>query len=157
VETAFRMEEKTDREHVFIAAMDNQIEIARQHRLIGGYVQTGPTAIRFVKGSRAYLSPQFGQNTVMIENLLIADTHGGKELLYKYQSEMFKYGGRPHWGLDLSITTGNNDFMTQLYDNFTEWKKVYDALNFSGSFNNRFTDRMGLSNQVYRNDGPPVV
>jgi hypothetical protein len=81
----------------------------------------------------------------MIELLNQSDTHGGKELFYRYQRELFRYGSRPHWGLDLSVTTGNNGLLQRMYPKFAEWRKVYDSLNASGTFCNRFTDRMGLS------------
>jgi hypothetical protein len=158
-ETAFSMEKEFrldfpgkplgDPTKAYITAVDHAIEMAAQHWSEGRYVQTGNAAIRFVKASNAYLSPQFGELTCMLEMLNVADTHGGKELFYRYQREFFKYGGRPHWGLDLSVTTGNNNLMEKMYPQFSKWKNVYDLLNFHGTFNNRFTDRMGLSVQPF--------
>lgn len=150
IETGFRFE-KTESDIVppYIAAIDRSIEIAKQHWEEGRYMQTATTAVRFVKASRAYLSPQYGETTCMIEMLNVADTHGGKELFYRYQKEFEKMGGRPHWGLDLSVTTGNNDFFKR-YPKFPVWKKVYDLMNVKGTFDNRFTDRMGLSIQAYK-------
>jgi hypothetical protein len=128
----------------YIAAIERSLEIARQHWEEGRYIQTGTTAVRFVRSSDAYLSPQYGELTCMIEMLNVADTHGGKELFYRFQKEFEKMGGRPHWGLDLSVTTGNNDFWKR-YPKFETWKKYYDIFNSHGTFDNRFTDRMGLS------------
>lgn len=132
----------------YIAAMDRILELADEHWALGRYMQSSPIALRMVKASNAYLSMQYsdtGEPTCMIELLNQQDTHGGKELFYRYQRELFKYGARPHWGLDLSVTTGNNGLMNEMYPKFPEWLKVYKTLNASGTFNNRFTDRMGLS------------
>lgn len=154
IETGFSLkpiEFSGDSTPAYIRAIDKAIEMAEQHWQVGRYIQTATTAVRFVKASRAYLSPQYGEDTCMIEMLNVADTHGGKELFYRYQDAFFRLGGRPHWGLDLSVTTGNNGLPGKMYAMFPEWKKVYDALNLDGRFNNRFTDRMGFSLQ----DFPP--
>lgn len=150
IETGFRVEKRVgEAEPQYILAIDKAIEIAEQHWLQGRYIQTATTAVRFVKASRAYLSPQYGELTCMIEMLNVADTHGGKELFYRYQRAFIEMGGRPHWGLDLSVTTGNNHFLENTYPKFLIWKKVYDLMNNYGTFDNRFTDRMGLSIQPY--------
>lgn len=134
----------------YIAAIDRSLAIAKTHWEQGRYIQTATTAVRFVKGSRAYLSPQYGDLTCMIEMLNVADTHGGKELFYRYQKAFQEMEGRPHWGLDLSVTTGNNHFLEHTYPKFPIWKQVYDIMNAHGTFDNRFTDRMGLSLQAYK-------
>lgn len=143
------LNEEQKKQPAYIAAIDEIIRIAEEHWKEGKYVQTGNAAIRFVKGSRAYLSPQRNELTCMVEMLNVSDTHGGKELFYRYQRELFRFGGRPHWGLDLSVTTGNNNLLEKMYPMFSVWKKVYDSLNCFGTFNNRFTDRMGLSVQDF--------
>ena len=152
VETAFNMKanEAIDLyDGPYIDAIDTAINLAEQHLLVGGYVQTATTAVRFVKASNAYISPQYGRLTCMVEMLNVADTHGGKELFERYQNNFFEFGGRPHWGLDLSVTTGNNNLMLKMYPMYNHWKKVYDVLNAFGTFNNRFTSRMGFSLQDY--------
>jgi hypothetical protein len=131
----------------YVAAMDRILVMARQHWETGRYIQTSPIALRMVKASNAFLSMQYSgedEPTCMIELLNQIDTHGGKELFYRYESELFRYGARPHWGLDLSVTTGNNGLVGTMYKRFGEWMQVYGALNYGGRFCNRFTDRMGM-------------
>lgn len=151
IETGFRFE-KLESETVpqYITAIQRAIDIAEEHWLEGRYMQTATTAVRFVQGTPAYLSPQYGYTTCMIEMLNVADTHGGKELFYRFQKEFEKMNARPHWGLDLSVTTGNNKFLERTYPKFPLWKRVYDLFNVHGTFDNRFTDRMGLSVQRYQ-------
>ncbi|HTF04419.1 MAG TPA: D-arabinono-1,4-lactone oxidase [Bacteroidia bacterium] len=150
IETGFRFEKRENQTIPdYITAIERAIIIAEEHWMEGRYIQTASTAVRFVKASPAYLSPQYGETTCMIEMLNVADTHGGKELFYRYQTEYAKMGGRPHWGLDLSVTTGNNGFLERTYPMFPMWKKIYDLFNVHGTFDNRFTDRMGLSVQPY--------
>jgi hypothetical protein len=50
---------------------------------------------------------------------------------------------RVHWGLDLDFIT--KDDIREWYPNFERWNKVYRELNSTGMFNNKFTDRMGIS------------
>lgn len=151
IETGFRFEKQdSDAKPQYISAIQGAIDIAEEHWLEGRYMQTATTAVRFVKGSSAYLSPQYGYTTCMIEMLNVADTHGGKELFYRYHKEFDKMGARPHWGLDLSVTTGNNNFLERTYPKFVLWKRAYDLFNVDGTFDNRFTDRMGLSVQPYQ-------
>lgn len=54
-------------------------------------------------------------------------------------------GSRPHWGLEFNVLNGNNGVLNYLYPNLNKWKKAYEAFNANGTFNNRFTDRMGFS------------
>lgn len=150
VELGFGSESTTgsSRDRPFILAIDKVLEMAEQHWTMGGYLQSSPIAMRFVKGSNAFLSPQYSNDCeprCMLELLSQMDSHGSKELLYRYQRELFKFGARPHWGLDLSVTTGNNGLLENMYPKFSLWKQVHDTLNGYGTFNNRFTDRMGLS------------
>jgi hypothetical protein len=131
----------------YVDAVDRVLKMAQEHWDLGKYMQTSPVALRMVKASNAYLSMQqneHNQPACMIELLSLADTVGCKELFYRYQRALFKYGGRPHWGLDFSTITGNNGLLETMYPKFNEWKTAYDAFNHNGTFNNRFTDRMGL-------------
>jgi hypothetical protein len=50
---------------------------------------------------------------------------------------------RVHWGLDLDFVT--KDDIREWYPNFERWNKVYQQLNSGGMFNNKFTERMGIS------------
>lgn len=131
----------------YIAAMNHILDMAQKHWETGRYIQSSPIAMRFVKASNAHLAMQYsdeGEPSCMIELLNQIDTHGGKELFYRYERELFRFGARPHWGLDLSVTTGNNGLLANMYPQFPQWHKAYKAFNYKGTFNNRFTDRMGL-------------
>ena len=45
--------------------------------------------------------------------------------------------------MDLDLVT--KDDIREWYPNFERWNKVYQELNSIGMFNNKFTDRMGIS------------
>ena len=134
----------------YVSALEAILNISEAVFEDGIHAQTVPISLRFVKGSNAFISPQYGEDTCMIELLNIIDTHGGKEMLYRFQNSLFKYGGRPHWGLDLSTTTGNNGLMKKMYpQSYDKWMKAFEFFNRNGTFNNRFTDRMGFSVQDF--------
>lgn len=118
-----------------------------------GDIVTCPMGLRVVKGSRAYLSPQYSEPTVMLELGQMAGTKNGEKTLRRVQRALAAVGARPHWGLhltDVDSNTGkdrliNESSLTNWYPKFKEWKTVYKELNYKGIFNNSFTDRIGIS------------
>ncbi|MGB3464511.1 MAG: D-arabinono-1,4-lactone oxidase, partial [Cyclobacteriaceae bacterium] len=90
----------------YLAAVDKIFEIAEERALIGCQYVTSPFALRFVKESRAYLSMMYGRDTCMIEIPTLTKSLGRVDILHHFQGEMYKCGGRPHWGLELDHLTG---------------------------------------------------
>src|SRR5262249_36551775 len=127
-----------------VQATDKIIEIAAQNREVGNLYHTSPISLRFVKQSQDYLSMQYGRDTCMIEIPMINGTIGGKEVLKKYESALFQFGGRPHWG-QMNYLTANRKLLLSMYPELPKWLAVYRDLNGSGMFDNSFTDRCGLS------------
>ena len=110
-----------------------------------GHAATTPMGIRFVKGTKAYLSPQYGRDTVMFEIGMLAGTNQGQDMLEDLQKILQKAGGRLHWGLHLKALDVAPDQLRRQYPMYDRWVKVYRALNSKGIFNNSFTERMELS------------
>ncbi|HEU4386710.1 MAG TPA: D-arabinono-1,4-lactone oxidase [Blastocatellia bacterium] len=128
----------------YIAAVDRMLEIADQTRRLGNLYHTSPFALRFVKASDSYMSMQFGRDTCMVEIPMITGTIGGKEILQRYETAMYAFGGRPHWG-QINYLTGSHGLIEAMYPKLGAWLSVFKELNANGMFNSVFTERCGFS------------
>lgn len=108
---------------------------------------TSPFSLRFVKAADAYLSPQYGRDTCMMEIPfvcrpgvnLIAQT---KATMAAIENRCYKLNGRPHWGLEFDNITAQQ--VRDIYPKFDAWLAVHNALNPHGTFNNDFSDRLNF-------------
>jgi FAD/FMN-containing dehydrogenase len=133
----------------YIAATDRILEIAGHAQQVGKAYLTSPFSLRFCKASPAFLSMMHEADTCMIEFPLLANTIGGYELLRKIESEMYAFGGRPHWGL-LNFISGGRELIERMYPKFSNWESVRQALDPDGMFANAFTDRAGISEVAFK-------
>ena len=144
IEVGFSMDEYLD-------AAERIFEIAEQRAMIGCQYVTSPFALRFVKGSKAYLSMMYGRDTCMIEIPTFTHSLGRVDILQHFQRELYACGGRPHWGLEVDHLTGSNDLIKKMYPKYDTFIKIYNEINYKGTFNNTFTDRVGFSGVEYKN------
>jgi L-gulono-1,4-lactone dehydrogenase len=128
----------------YLEAVDRILEIAEENRVLGNVYHTSPFSLRFVKASEDYMSMQYGADTCMVEIPMVNGSIGGKEILSRYETAMYAFGGRPHWG-QLNFVTGNHGLIQSMYPKYDAWLSVFSKLNASGMFDNSFTDRCGFS------------
>jgi hypothetical protein len=133
------------------AATERIFQIAEQRQQAGQAYLTSPVSLRFVQASKAYLSMMYAADTCMIEFPMLKGTIGGQELLQQIETEMYAFGGRPHWGL-LNFLSGANDLIAAMYPKLPAWLAVYQQLNPNGLFENGFTERCGFSARSFRRD-----
>jgi gas vesicle protein len=131
----------------FRAAIDQIHATAQRARTQGKQYQTSAFSLRFVKASRAHVSMMQGRNTAMIEMDMLTGTYAGREIMYRYETNSYALGGRPHWGLEFDSLTGNHGTLSNMYPQLSNWLAVYQQFNARGTFNNRFTQRMGFSRE----------
>lgn len=136
----------------FQAAVDKIHAIAQDARVNGLQYQSSPFSLRFVKSSNAHLSMMQGTNTCMIEMDMVVGTYGGKEIMKRYQDNMYSVGGRPHWGLEFDHLTNNNGLVESMYPELDKWLAVYNQFNALGTFNNNFTERVGFQKFDFKRD-----
>ncbi|KAK6362766.1 hypothetical protein TWF730_000221 [Orbilia blumenaviensis] len=105
----------------------------------------GPFSLRFVAASDAYLAPQHGRLTCMVELDMLLGIKAGDELLRSIIKKVQAKNPavRVHWGLDLD--TVDKDEVLKVYPEFSKWLEVYAELNPVGLFNSPFTDRLEIS------------
>lgn len=132
----------------YLAATERILEIADQRQQVGSAYLTSPFSLRFVRAATAYLSMMYGVDTCMIEFPMLDGTFGGKETLQEIETEMYAFGGRPHWGL-LNFLSGANGLIEAMYPMLPRWLEVFHQLSPDGRFANAFTERCGLSPRVF--------
>ncbi len=132
-------------DHVYIDAIDRLLEMVEENEALGELYHTASITVRFVKASEAFLSMMHGYDTCMVEIIMVKDTHGAFEMMQRYENELYKFSGRPHWGQVNSLT---HDLIHALYPKFDKWLEIYEKLNKKGTFFSPFTKRVGFSKQA---------
>jgi L-gulono-1,4-lactone dehydrogenase len=128
-----------------VEAADMVIRLAGCAARQGRQYQTSPFSLRYVKASPAYLAPQHGRDTCMLEVPVVAGTVGGVEMMHRFERGARALGGRPHWGLEFELLNGSRDAVRSLYPMYDKWVSVFRELNKEwGAFHNSFTSRLGF-------------
>ena len=136
------------KDNKYIEAVDRFLELAEEHKSLGNLYHTAPVSLRFVKASKAFLSMMHGYDTCMMEIILAKDTQGGFEMLRRYENELYKFSGRPHWG-QVNSMTGSHDLINSMYPKYDKWIEIYEKLNKNGTFDSPFTKRVGFSKETF--------
>ncbi len=127
----------------YLEAVEALLHLFEKTKRDGQQYITSPFSLRFVKTSDHYLAMQYGDKpgfVCMMEFPVLNGTIGGEEMLTRVESEMYKYGGIPHWGQYNHAGIGDQT-LEKLYPNFNKWLKNYRDLCPCGTFQNDFTER----------------
>ncbi len=127
-----------------LEAVDRFLELAERQRAIAGRCHSSPVSLRFVKASKAYLAPQSGRDTCMMEIIFGKGTVGANELIYLYEHELSRFGARPHWG-QLNYVTGGHPVLRKMYPQYDRWLETYKRLNANHVFDSAFAKRVGIA------------
>ena len=131
----------------YLEAVDRLLELAEIQRAVAGRCHSSPVSLRFVKASKAYLAPQSGRDTCMMEIIFGKGTVGANELIYLYENELGKYGARPHWG-QLNFVTGGHPVLRRMYPRYDSWLATYRKLNSNHLFDSAFAKRVGIADST---------
>jgi hypothetical protein len=116
---------------------DTWIQPARPAHLF-----TSPIGIRWVKSSDAFMAPQFGRDTCMVEVPLLHLTANPESTLTAYVDMMFqRFAGRPHWG---QYNPMDRARLEASYPRLPDFAAAYRTLNPGGLWDNGFTQQIGL-------------
>lgn len=129
----------------FVSSIDDLLAILAQAALDDDWYVSGPISVRFVEHSEAYLAPQEGRDTCMVELDVLVGIKKGESLLRAVKEKMCVKGSgvRVHWGLDLGTVCAGE--MHDMFPKFDRWLAVYQHMNSSGIFDNAFTKRLNIS------------
>ncbi len=128
-----------------VTTVDELMELADHIRTHHRIYQSAPIAVRFVKRSKALLTPEYNKDVAYIDTPFLLGINGNEFMLEKYQELMFKNGGIPHWGKTNSVLDKRPGDLNIFYPRIETWKKVIRKFNPNGTFNNSFSDRLGLT------------
>jgi L-gulono-1,4-lactone dehydrogenase len=123
-----------------VEAVDRILATAAARAKDGVY-HTSPFSLRFVAPSRASASMMHGQQTMMIELIMVVDSRGGYGLLEEYERQLADLGVRPHWGQYNTLTP---ERVRALYPEWDRWLAAARELNASKVFDSVFTRRIGI-------------
>lgn len=142
---AIAIELSFDASNNLVDQVDRLLSVLERAATERGWFMAGPMSLRFVAPSSALVAPQEGRVTCMVELDMLVGIRTGKDLLRFVKGEMCKQGNgvRVHWGLDLDTVTGEQ--AQDMYPQWPKWLAVYKQLNQTGMWNNKFTDRLGIS------------
>lgn len=125
-----------------LQAVDSIIDYAEAIHSKGQYL-TSPLGIRFTSGSNAYLAPQYGRTSCMIELPLIKGTEKWSETIKGFHNLMMsKHKARPHWGQRLLGVVSRSN-IASLYPKYNLFKQVLNDIN-SGQFDGDYSDYLEL-------------
>ena len=105
------------------------------------------TAMRFVKAAPAHLSAAYdadGIPSCYYEVITPSGLAGATELFKGVSLDLMKLGSRPHWGLEFDVVHGR-DQVRKMYPRLDDWMEVRRSFAPKGTFDNAFTDRIGVS------------
>jgi L-gulono-1,4-lactone dehydrogenase len=146
-ELAFPMK---DNRH--LSGVDRFLELAQFQLSAGGRCHSSPVSLRFVRGTKAYLAPQNGGDTCMMEIIFGRDTVGVKEMLYFYETQLGAYGARPHWG-QLNFVSGGHDTLSKMYPDYSKWLAVHQEFSRDHLFDAVFAKRVGITEYPFTAGG----
>jgi len=129
-----------------VPVIDRLLDVFQREALRSLWYMAGPLGVRFVRASDAFLAPQAGRLTCTIELDMLVGVESGRALAGRVKEALCTDDAasvRVHWGLDLDFVTAAD--ARAWYPDFARWHAVYRELNATGMFNNRFTDRLGIS------------
>jgi hypothetical protein len=137
VEPAFPLEQTT-------CAVERVFTIANQLAQ-SGIRHASPVSLRFLGSARAHLAMSNGGPKMMMEIDTMAAAPGAEDLLRTYETDFHRnFGARLHWGLDRNVLQGAKE-VEALYPKWATWRDALGRLNPNGTFDGRFTDRLGIS------------
>ncbi|SDK85641.1 FAD/FMN-containing dehydrogenase [Catalinimonas alkaloidigena] len=152
IELAFPLEG-----NLFVQAVDRMLELINQFAQAYKHFHPAPLALRFVDASPAYLSMTYERPACLVEVVSLWDVRCSLDILKVIEREMLAFQARPHWGLNLGYATGIDQDLSRWYPHYDRWLAAYRTFNPHGTFDNRFTDRAGLSRAEAPTPPPPLA
>ncbi len=101
--------------------------------------------IRFVQASNALITPEYKRNVLYVNNPMFRKQHSSELAINTLQQIHLHNNGIPHWGKVNDLAEGQIDRLKEWYPRLEKWQEVVNCFNPLKTFNNRFSDRMLLT------------
>lgn len=125
----------------YIEGIDKMLKVIAKNVKEGNLYHSGPIAFRFVKASKAFLSPMYHRSTCMIEVIMMKKTFGAAVMYDSIEKALYPFGARVHWG---QINSLNASVVKKMYPQLDRWKEIKTELDPKNIFSNPFSERVGL-------------
>lgn len=142
-EYAFKINPKGNEPH-FTEVVEALLAKARQLSEEYKLYQTTPIGIRFVKKSKAYLTPEYNRDVAYIDAATLVVGRSSDEMLDQYQHVMIANGGIPHWGKISNGIIGKPQIILQNYPKLRRWQDTLRFFSPNKMFLNNFIKRLQL-------------
>lgn len=107
--------------------------------------QTSHIPVRFVKQSKAYLSPCYTGPKMFVDFPTLEDVQGRAEIMQLTQECIVKHhDGVPHWGKVNDHVYNKPEFIKKHYPQVDKWRAIRAELDPKGTFLSDFIIKMGL-------------
>ncbi|HET9957900.1 MAG TPA: FAD-binding protein [Polyangiaceae bacterium] len=127
----------------YVAALERLFQLAREQASRGRYHNV-PVSVRFVAESPHLLSLSHGRASAIVELPMLARVPGGWDLLRFYERVLFnEFGARAHWG-QANFSVGADRICKSYGAAFVTWLEQHAKLCPRGTFQNSFSERMGV-------------
>ena len=93
-----------------------------------------PVEVRFVAADETMLSPAYGRDVCYVGAYTFGEGFA-RPFFDRFEREMKRLGGRPHWGKHLTLSREEAQRLYPLYDHFDEVRRELDP---NGTFANAF-------------------
>jgi hypothetical protein len=130
----------------YLSAVDELLGIAKTRNEIGKHHLASPLSLRFVKASKAWLSPQYDRDTCMVEIVGLKGSKGYFEVVQAIENAMYAHDVRMHWG-QVNTLNGSHPQLSAMYPALDKWLRVFGEFNGNGknTFHSPFTKRLNLT------------
>lgn len=101
---------------------------------------TSPVGLRFVKGSGAYLTPEYSEDVCYIDTPVLLHVYGRDTIISRIQQFMIDNGAKAHWGKLNNVVS--DEYVKICYPKLEIFKCHMKAFNPAHLFSNVFTRQM---------------
>lgn len=148
-EYAFRINRKPSDPH-YTEVVEELLAKAQYLKEERKLYQSAPIGIRFVKGSKAYLTPECNRDVAYIDTPTLVKGHSSDEILDEYQDIMITGGGIPHWGKISNRIIGKPEIILNNYPKLEQWQETLRFFSPKKMFLNKFIKRLQLDSLPVR-------
>jgi hypothetical protein len=65
-------------------------------------------------------------------------------MVYFYETQLYEYGARPHWG-QLNYVSGGHAVLRKMYPDYPKWLEVHRQFSKNHLFDSVFAKRVGIT------------
>jgi len=128
----------------YLPAIDKVFDEIAQMSASQNVFPSSAMTLRWVQKSQVMLAPEYEQDVCYVGNAVLVKQREAEQILDVYQNIHIAAGGKAHWGKITNKLNEQPQIIAQWYPRLANWRTEIKRFNPNGTFNNGFTDRLGL-------------